>query len=351
MSNQPDRPAIATCMLAACQALGCALCRWAIGAALLIAAILPPTAGHGEGPRVETAARLPLLVRAEQGDTPATIAQRYLNDASKAWMISEYNGLEAFSEGRAVLVPQGPFRPGGLTPDGYQTVPVLAYADIDESAKRGQTISQAVFNDQMRWLKTEGFTAITPSQLIDFMEFSGQLPRRSVLITWDTQSQAFHDLAAPILQASGFTATVFIVTAGVGRKGAMTWDQLKQLHDAGFTIGCRGRQGRSLTLRKEAQGDENYFKAIQSELQLAKNEIEAQLQAPCSLLAYPHGSTSKLVAATAAKLGFAAAFVRSAGDNPFFADRFAIHRTSIDSRMNLEQFGQALTTLITADLH
>ena len=310
-------------------------------AVLICAGLLPPSS-HGEETNPGSASPLPLLVRARRGDTPASIAQRYLDDASKGWMIVEYNGIETLSGGEAILIPMAPFRPGGLTPGGYQIVPVLAYAEIGDAS---------AFNHQMRGLKTAGFTAITPAQLIDFMEFSSQLPLRSVLITFDTVSQPLYDIGIPILNEYGFTATVFVATDHIGGKGAMTWDQIKQLHEDGFTIACRGRSGRSLTRRTKGQAFETYFKSVESELHLARKAIETHLDAPCLFLAYPHGSTNRLVSAMAAKLGFSAAFVLGPGENPFFADRFGIHRTVVDSHINPERFGNILTTLITADLN
>ncbi|MBC2710464.1 MAG: hypothetical protein HGJ94_05535 [Desulfosarcina sp.] len=125
--------------------------------ALLICTGLLPPVIHGEEMNADPVPPLPLLVSARRGDTPATIARRYLNDASKGWMIGEYNGIVALSGGQAVMVPLAPFRPGGLTPDGYQTVPVLAYSDIGESPGQKQRVSRSAFNDQMRWLKTEGY--------------------------------------------------------------------------------------------------------------------------------------------------------------------------------------------------
>jgi len=319
-----------------------------ICAALLIGAVLLPPTIHGEELNTDPSSALPLLVRARHTDTPATIAQRFLNDAAKGWMITEYNGREAFTGGEAVMVPTAPFRPGGLTPDGYQTVPVLAYSDIGDSAEQ---VSLSAFYDQMRWLKTEGFVAITPDHLAAFMKFSGQLPRRSVLITFDTGSQSLYATGIPILQELGFTATVFLSTDAVGREEAMTWDQIRQSHKDGFTIGCRGRSGRSLTRRTNGQAFSTYVESVASELRLARQAIERQLDEPCLFLAYPHGDTNRLVSAMAAKLGFAAAFVRRAGDNPFFGDRYGIHRTPIDGRIDVEQFAALLPTRIPADLN
>jgi len=317
---------------------------------LIGVAMFPPTI-HGEEMKPDPPPSPPLLVTARQGDTPASIAQRYLNDGSKAWMITEYNGMATFSEGDSIMVPVAPFRPGGLTPDGYQTVPVLAYADIGESKGKTRQVSRSVFSNQMHRLKTDGFIAITPKQLTDFMAFSGQLPRRSVLITFDTVSRSLFDIGIPILKELGFTATVFVVTNDVGGKGAMTWSQIKQLHADGFTIGCQGRSGRSLTRRTKTQAFETYFKSVESELRMARQAIESHLDKPCLFLAYPQGDNNNLVSAMAAKLGFAAAFILRTGDNPFFADRYGIHRTPITREMNLKRFGQSLTTRITADLN
>jgi peptidoglycan/xylan/chitin deacetylase (PgdA/CDA1 family) len=315
---------------------------------LLIGGVLLPPTIRGEEMHTDPSPRLPLLVKARHTDTPATMAQRFLNDPTQGWMITEYNGREAFAGGEAVLIPTAPFRLGGLAPDGYQTVPVLAYSDIGNSAEQ---VSRSAFYDQMRWLKKEGFVAITPDHLSAFMTFSGQLPRRSVLITFDAASQSLFATGIPILRELGFTAAVFISTSAVGHKDAMTWDQIRQSHQDGFTIGCLGRSGRSLTRRTSGQPFKAYFASVASELRLARHAIETHLDEPCLFLAYPQGDTNSLVSAMAAKLGFAAAFVRRAGDNPFFADRYGIHRTPIDSRIDVEQFATLLTTRIPADLN
>jgi peptidoglycan/xylan/chitin deacetylase (PgdA/CDA1 family) len=317
---------------------------------LMGSGLFPPTVS-GEDTGAGPARPIPLLLRARQGDTPAGIARRYLNDASRAWMIDEYNGKGTFSGGEAILVPMSPFRPGGLTPAGYQTVPVLAYLDIGETSDHRHQVSRAAFNQQMDRLESEGFKAITPAQLIDFMEFSGQLPRRSVLITFDTVSSGVHDIAVPILKAHGFTATIFVATDRVGGNGAMNWEQIRQLHAEGVTIACRGRSGRSLTRQAGGQALDAYFKSTESELHLSRKAIETRLDAPCLFMAYPGGSTSSLVSAMVAKIGFSAAFTLQPGHNPFFGDRFAVHRTLIDSRTGPDQFDAHLSTLIKADLN
>jgi hypothetical protein len=119
----------------------------------------------------------------------------------------------------------------------------------------------------------------------------------------------------------------------------------------GFAIGSRGRYGRPLTRRKRGQSINAYFNWIRSDLRLAKKRIEDHLDAPCHMLAYPHGKTNGLVRAMVAKIGFSGACVQSPGDNPFFVDRFAIHRLVIDNQVDGTPFGQRLVTRIKADLN
>ena len=298
-----------------------------------------------------TRAPLPLLVRARLGDTPATLARRYLKDASKGWMITEYNDKSDFSPGEAVLIPKHAFRLGGLHPDGIQVVPVLAYGEIGGGSGQNRRLSRAGFHAQMQWLSNHGFSAVRPDQLVDFMAFSGQLPRQAVLITADTESLSFYEQAVPTLREFGWTATVFVAAGKVGRNGAMTWDQIRQLQREGFTIGCRGRNGRSLLRQKKGQSFQANFNWVAAEMRQAKQTIEAALGEPCRYLAYPEGRSNRLVAAMAAKLGFSAAFNRLPGSTPFFGDRFSIHRNRIDPSMASDQLGKLLTTTMAMDLH
>src|SRR6185503_4973502 len=46
-----------------------------------------------------------VVVIAKSDDTTASLASRYLNDASKAWMIEDYNGVTAISPGQQVVIP------------------------------------------------------------------------------------------------------------------------------------------------------------------------------------------------------------------------------------------------------
>lgn len=321
---------------------------------LLIGMLLMHQITFGEERRVgenpAPAPSVPMIVKARPGDTSATLARRYLHDAGKAWMIEAYNGRTIIDPNEAVIIPVAPFRLGGLAPDGFQTVPVLAYTQVDHSDLTGTEPFTAAFGQQLSWLERNAYRTVTPAQLTTFFTYTGQLPRRAVLISIDSEALPVIDRIAPLIKEAGFTATVFVATDHVGEPGNMTWDHLKQLRRDGFTIGCRGKNGRSLARRKRGQSVEANIKWIQAELEGAKKAIEAHLGEPCLFLAYPEGGANSLVAAMAARIGFTAAFTLSPGENPFFTDRFRIHRAVVDNRKGLDRFGQQTATWIEADL-
>jgi peptidoglycan/xylan/chitin deacetylase (PgdA/CDA1 family) len=295
-------------------------------------------------------AQPPLLVRAGRADTPATLAERYLDDAAKGWVLNDYNGVHSVSDGQPVLVPALPYRPGGLFPDGYQSIPVLVYDGIGNSSGHAGWISPSQFKAHMNWLKSEGFVTITPDQLAAFMDFSGQLPEKAIMITVDSQAHAILENAVAPLKELGMRATLFVATDAVAGEDALAWSELARLEAEGFTIGCRGRSGRSLLHNRVAPNATVHAQTLAAELAQAKQAIERHLINPCTALAWPEGDSNALLAAMAAKLGFTTAFVRSTGENPFFGDRFGVHRLVIDAGVTDDALSSHLTSRIKADL-
>lgn len=66
------------------------------------------------------------------------------------------------------------------------------------------------------------------------------LPNKAVVLTFDDSVKSHATVVAPLLKEFGFSATFFI-TEGfdftTNKSDYMTWDEIRQLHDAGFEIG------------------------------------------------------------------------------------------------------------------
>lgn len=94
------------------------------------------------------------------------------------------------------------------------TVPVLMYHHV--SPQQGFiNCSPANFEDQLRWLKSKGYTSLTADQFAGHLN-GKSVPRRSVLITFDDGYLDNWVYASPLLQKYGFNAVLFIVTSWIG---------------------------------------------------------------------------------------------------------------------------------------
>src|SRR5215208_1509863 len=177
------------------------------------------------------------VVVARNGDTTQNLAAKYLGDANKDWMIEDYNGTPTLTPGQAVAIPKRPWNLSGVTSTGYQLVPILTYHDIAPAAKGRMVMGAKGFEEQMRYLKTNGYRVITLKEYVEFISLQRQLPKKSVLITFDDGYRSFLRYGYPVLKELGFSATLFIYTDYVAAGGnAFTWPELKKLSDEGFFI-------------------------------------------------------------------------------------------------------------------
>ena len=104
-----------------------------------------------------------------------------------------------------------------------QPLPVLMYHHI--SPKPGLvTCSPENFRAQMEWLAKNGWKTLSTATFATALA-SGQLPKKSVLITFDDGYLDNWIYAHPVLQEFGLQATIFLITGwiGDGEKTAPRW--------------------------------------------------------------------------------------------------------------------------------
>ena len=159
-----------------------------------------------------------VVVLAKAGDTAESLARRYLGDPAKAWMVEDYNGTATFTPGREVVIPKRPWNPAGVEPRGYQLVPILCYHNLGPQTRGRLLMSASAFEEQMRYLKREGYHVITLKQFLEFASLRQQLPRKTVVLTFDDGWKSFKEYAYPILKELGYPATLFIYTDFIGAR-------------------------------------------------------------------------------------------------------------------------------------
>ena len=283
-----------------------------------------------------------VVVLAKEGDTAESLAGRHLGDPAKAWMVEDYNGAATFTAGREVVLPKRPWNLSGVTPRGYQLVPILCYHNLGPQTRGRLLMSASMFEEQMRYLKREGYHVITLRQFLEFSALKRQLPRKTVVLTFDDGWKSFKEYAYPILKELGYPATLFIYTDFIGARIALSWTELKDLAQEGFDIQAHSKSHEDMR-RKPTESGDDYNRRMQAELVQTLSVFQQRIGQPPRILAYPYGSHDEEVVKRVREAGYVAALdVRRQG-NPSFTPSLTIHRAQIYSEMSMEDFIRNLT--------
>lgn len=277
----------------------------------------------------------------KKGDRLVDLARRFYGDPEKTWMIEEANDLVTFEPGQVLVIPPLTSNPGGLSADGYQVVSIITYHHFSEKCTNALCMPVEEFARQMAMLAEEGYRTITMKEVLKFVNYQQPLPRKTVAITIDDGYRSVYELAYPILKQYNFKATLFIYTDFIGNSpNALSWDQLRELTEAGFEVEAHTITHADLTLKRKGENQAEYLKRIRRELRLPRELIHKHLGQEAVWLAYPYGRWNQLVISMAIEEGYRGGVTVTRGATPFFVDPFKVGRNQIMNPVKGHAFEQ-----------
>jgi peptidoglycan/xylan/chitin deacetylase (PgdA/CDA1 family) len=278
---------------------------------------------------VYKSAEYALCAPVRKSDFP-DLARTVLGDEHQTWKIEDANDLAAISRNTLIQIPLKEKNKGGLFEDGYQSIPILCYHKFGLDDTSSMTTSAPVFEQQMKYLKENGYRVISPGQLLDFLEYRRQIPKKSVLITMDDGYKSVYTLAWPILKKYNFTATLFVYTDYVGiSKKAITWDELGVLKAHGFTIGSHSVAHSDLSKKNPDETEKAFQNRLEKEIFLSKKIIDAKLGQDTLFFSFPYGRYNADLIKMVKSAGYKIAVTVDRGSNPFFTNPLALKRDMI----------------------
>lgn len=190
---------------------------------------------------------------------------------------------------------------------------LLCYHAISHDWRAPLSVSPARLREHLSRLQARGFEAVTFTEAV-----SGPPRGKRMAITFDDGCRSVYEVAWPILAELGITATLFVPTDFIGRSEPMSWpgieeygrsehasellpmswDQTRELADAGWEIGSHTRAHSRLTDLDDGM--------LAAELIESRTECEARLGRPCTSIAFPYGDVDNRVAALAGRAGYVA---------------------------------------------
>lgn len=200
-------------------------------------------------------------------------------------------------------------------------VPILNYHMVGDLSI-ALCISADGFDQQMKYLFDNGYTTITPDQLLAHMKYGKPLPEKPVMITFDDGYLDNYTTAYPILKKYEQKAVFFLITGYIGVDPRfMNWQQAKEMSDNGMSMQAHTVNHVNLT---KLAPEEAY-----RELAESKRTLEEELGKPVRYLAYPEGGVNKSVAQLAKTAGYRGAFSVRFGEASSNSDSLAIERIPI----------------------
>lgn len=194
-----------------------------------------------------------------------------------------------------------------------KSIPILMYHNIGQppvGAKlRGLYVRRGAFARQMWLLKLLGYKGLSMSAALPYLR--GEKSGRVVAITFDDGYIDTLELALPILNAVGFSATCYFVSGRSGQyndwdaaalnvqKKLMTDDQIKAWQAAGMEVGAHSRTHPRLTKCTDEE--------LQTELAGSKADLEALTGSAVTQFCYPYGDLDERVSKAALNAGYEAA--------------------------------------------
>ena len=313
-----------------------------LGLALLLGACAPALQGVKE---VASVSDDFVVVVAREGDTAGTLAAKYLKGADRAWMITELRNGAPIKPGEVVIIPIRPRRLGGIEADGHQVVPILTYHDIEAVSKNRFAVTADLFEQQLRYLKENGYVGITLDELDRFLRYEQPLPKKAGVITIDDGFKSAKTFAAPLLKKYGFPATFFIYTDFItGGKHALSWDELRELKTQGFDVQGHSKTHSNLAVPPPNERSADRAARLDAEILATKQLMESRVGEKVDYFAYPYGGFDSDVVAKVKSAGYKIGFGAKKGSNPFFIDRYRLKRYNVFMEKDLTKFVQMLRT-------
>jgi peptidoglycan/xylan/chitin deacetylase (PgdA/CDA1 family) len=253
---------------------------------------------------------------------------------SVTWFVPLFAAASALAQGAAPQAPSDSLR-----------VPILVYHSVaphhpgQTPDQRQLDVDTSVFAEQMSYLADHQYHVISLSRLIAALEGSDPIPDRAVVITFDDGWENQFHYAFPVLRRLGLKATFFVYTRPIGRDDSlyMNWSQLREMQDAGMTIGSHSRTHPMLT---------NADVALRDEVETSRADIQRNLGTTPEFFAYPYGAWNAAAADAVRAAGYRGARAYPRGPWNTSGDVYSLRSILVTDDMGafMRALGEALMT-------
>lgn len=224
---------------------------------------------------------------------------------------------------------------------------IFVYHHVAADTPASTSVTPQRFAEHLSLIEQGRHSVVTLQRVIDALERGERLPPRSVAITFDDAYLSVYTEALPLLEAREWPFTVFVSTQAVdeGHAATMTWDQLRDLEARGGAIGNHSRSHDHLVRPHPAETAAAWRARVTDDILAARARLEAELERPLTVFAYPYGEFDRDIRDLVRTLGLRGVGQQSGpvgpGTDPWAIPRFPV-ATGFDSP---QRYREKLATL------
>ncbi len=198
----------------------------------------------------------------------------------------------------------------------------IMYHRFDENKYPSTNIKMNIFKKHIDIIKSSNFNFHNPKNFIE--KFNIPKSKKEILITIDDAFESFYNEAWPYLRENKIPFILFVSTEPVGKKGYMTWEQIKEVENTDFAyIGHHSHTHKYLI----DISNEDFILDIET----ANKIFLKELGYVPSLFSYPFGEYSKFMKNYISK-NFKYAFGQHSGVIDLNKDKFELPRFPINEK-------------------
>ena len=218
---------------------------------------------------------------------------------------------------------------------GDEGILSLMYHRFNESKYPSTNIKMTIFKNQIEIIQNSTYSFSNPNEF----EKKFIIPKKNkeILITIDDAFQSFYTEAWPYLEKNKIPFILFVSTQPVGKKGYMTWDQIRKVESNSFAVIGHHSHTHGYLI----DGTNNLFV---EDINKANKIFLKELGYIPSLFSYPFGEYSKLMRDYISQ-NFSHAFGQHSGVIDVNKNKFELPRFPINENYgDLKRFNSILNS-------
>ena len=201
-------------------------------------------------------------------------------------------------------------------------LPIVMYHHMSPKARLWgkYVLSVEQFENDLAWLRDNGYTAITTDELRAWCRGEAEMPEKPVMITFDDGYESTFVYALPLLEKYAMPGVISVIGSVAQQYtdipdhnldySHMSWEQVTKADQSEFAeIQCHTYDMHQLSPRKgcsrmSGENDQGYRQALEKDISLFQEAFQAHTGHRTTALALPFGFCSGSTTDIAADMGF-----------------------------------------------